>query len=124
MGTGKKILIVDDDVRITDLLADFCVDGGYQVRMVNDSRQAVATARDWKPDLITLDLEMPDMDGIDVLRSLRSDPATRAVPVIIISVVAREAALLKESVQGLFSKPIRFHSLLAQIQTLIDRPAA
>lgn len=115
----KKILIVDDDPRITDLLSDFCGDRGYDVMAVNDSRTAVATAKEWRPDLVTLDLEMPGKDGMEVLREIRAASDIGEVPVLIISVVARESALAKEPIQGVFDKPIKFTNLIKQIQELI-----
>ncbi|HRY29967.1 MAG TPA: response regulator, partial [Elusimicrobiota bacterium] len=71
MSEKKKILIVDDDSRITDLLSDFCGDHGYEVKTLNDSRQVVSTAMAWRPDLITLDLEMPERTGLEVLQEIR-----------------------------------------------------
>jgi DNA-binding response OmpR family regulator len=115
----KKILIVDDDPRITDLLSDFCADRGYEVLALNDSRQTLSTVQDWRPDLVTLDLEMPGKDGMEVLKDIRGCADTAAVPIIIISVVAREAALAKQPIQGVFDKPIKFHHLIKQIQELI-----
>ena len=117
---NKKILIVDDDPRITDLLSDFCADRGYDVKALNDSRLALNTAEEWQPDLITLDLEMPDKDGMEVLRNLRESPKTRNLPVVIISVVAHESAIAPETVQGLFDKPINFPGLIKQIQVLLQ----
>jgi two-component system, OmpR family, phosphate regulon response regulator PhoB len=121
---GKKILIVDDDPQITDLLAEFCAELGLVVRAVNDSRLVLAAAQEWRPDLITLDLEMPEVDGIEILKALRADPAVGRVPVIVISVLAKESTFLRGEVQGLFSKPIDFHAVLDRVRLLLTSQAA
>jgi CheY-like chemotaxis protein len=121
----KKILIVDDDPMITDLLAEFC--GGeldYEVKCLNDSAQVAGTALSWQPDLITLDLEMPGKDGLEVLKELKADPATRGIPVFIISIIAHEAPVPAQAVNGVFDKPIRFQPLLKQIKTLLEPATA
>jgi CheY-like chemotaxis protein len=124
MGEQKRILVIDDDPRITDLLAEFCTNLGYEVIPVNDGLSAVAAVEAWKPDLITLDLEMPGKDGLEVLRELRAHPETRNIPVLVISIVAREAKILPDEVQGVFDKPIRFQELLSEIDRLLQQPAA
>ncbi|MGQ0643931.1 MAG: response regulator transcription factor, partial [Elusimicrobiota bacterium] len=67
----KKILVVDDDPVLGDLAADFCRQADFEVRTETDGTSALKAAKDWKPDLVTLDLEMPGMDGVEVLRRLR-----------------------------------------------------
>lgn len=120
MSGRKRIMVVDDDERITDLLSEFCSDLGYEVKCVNRSPEAVGVAAEWRPHLITLDIEMPEMDGTEVLKSLRSDPATRDIPVLIISVLAKEGVIAPSAVQGLFSKPVKFSHLMGQIDQLLQ----
>lgn len=120
MAHKKRILVVDDDDRMTNLLAEFCADLGYDVKTVNQGAEAVSVALLWRPDLITLDLEMPDMDGLEVLRGLRSWEQLRSVPVVIISVVAEDTVNLPESVQAWFSKPLKLKTLNDQIERLLQ----
>ncbi len=120
----KRILIVDDEAQVTELLADFCSDIGCEVRMLNDSREALDVARAWKPDIITLDLEMPAPDGALLLQLLHADPLTRQIPVVVISVLAREVEFPEGEIQGVFSKPIDFHSLLVKLQTILELRSA
>jgi CheY-like chemotaxis protein len=120
MREKKKILIVDDDPLMTDLISEFCRELGYEVKAVNQSPLAAATAKDWRPNLITLDLDMPEMDGLEILKSLRADPQTQGIPVLIISARVREAEIPSEAVQGLFDKPIPFSTLLGQINRLLQ----
>ena len=116
----KRILVVDDDPQMTELLTDFCDGLGYEVITHTDGPSVTAAAQAWKPDLITLDLEMPGKDGLDVLNELRADPATRHIPVIIISVMATEAGIPPDLVQGVFDKPIAFQKLLGRIGTVLS----
>ena len=78
---------------------------------------AFKTAMEWQPNLITLDLEMPHLDGIEVLRQLQSDPATAGIPVVVISVVARGALVkgLLQNARAVFEKPIHLQKLIFRL---------
>ena len=80
-----KILIVDDDVQVTVLLGKLLTMEGYQITAVNDSSKAQETASNIKPDLILLDLMMPDPDGFKLCRMLRADPHFMFTPIIIVT---------------------------------------
>jgi len=80
-----KILIVDDDVQVTVLLGKLLTMEGYQITAVNDSSKAQETASTIKPDLILLDLMMPDPDGFKLCRMLRADPHFMFTPIIIVT---------------------------------------
>lgn len=116
----KRIMIVDDDPALAELLADFCSDMGHEVRLVTDSREALSTAAQFRPHLVTLDLEMPHFDGMEVLRQLRAHPATDKVAVVIVSVVAQELALAADLVKGRFTKPVRFEALREKIKKIFE----
>jgi len=89
-----KILIVDDDVIITDLMKMLVSMEGHQPTTVNDSTQAIAVADSVQPDLITLDLMMPGLTGFELCELLHNDPRFANVPVIIVS--ARDDPASKE----------------------------
>jgi DNA-binding response OmpR family regulator len=80
-----KILIVDDDVTITELMKALVIMGGHEPTTVNDSLLAMETARSLHPDLITLDLMMPGLNGFELCRLLQEDPALAETPIMIIS---------------------------------------
>jgi CheY-like chemotaxis protein len=82
---GHKILVVDDDEEIRVFLTTLLSDEGAYVSEAADGREALQTAERDKPDLITLDLSMPGMDGIDAFSALRENPATQEIPVCIIT---------------------------------------
>jgi CheY-like chemotaxis protein len=117
----NRILVVDDDPAIAEMIAEFCEGAGFETRTVTHSPDAFPTALEWKPDLITLDLEMPHMDGVEVLRRLQSDPRTAGVPVVVVSVVAKgalERGLLKDA-RAVFDKPVRLQKLVLRLMQLL-----
>jgi CheY-like chemotaxis protein len=90
----KKILIVDDEVALTRMLKlSLEKKGNYEVREENRARRAVDAAREFMPDLIVLDVVMPDMDGGDVAAKMQRDPSLRDIPIIFLTaIVPRQEA--------------------------------
>lgn len=88
----------------------------FEVMSINDSRLAVECARTWRPDCMTLDMEMPGLDGLDVLDQIRADPMTRDISVFVVSVLATEIPFPAGMVQGVFTKPIKFKALAEAIR--------
>jgi DNA-binding response OmpR family regulator len=80
-----KILMVDDDKLVTDLLEKLLKSDGYQTVIVNDSSKAVDVAQTENPDLVLLDLMMPQPDGFRVCRMLREVPQFKRLPIIIVT---------------------------------------
>jgi DNA-binding response OmpR family regulator len=80
-----KILIVDDDVEITTLLNTILSLSGFEISVVNDSTLAMETAESMKPDLFILDLMMPQPNGFELCRMIRSNPNLINTPIIIIT---------------------------------------
>src|SRR5262249_16722379 len=86
------ILIVDDEVVLTRLMRVALErTGKYEVRSENDPKSAVEVAREFKPDIIMLDLIMPDLDGGDVVDALRKDPELKPIPVVFLTASVRKA---------------------------------
>jgi CheY-like chemotaxis protein len=82
---SKKIMVVDDDPNIVDYLVTIFEDNGYATCTASDGRQALEVIKQEKPDLITLDLEMPEEWGPRFYRKYTQDPELKDIPVIIIS---------------------------------------
>jgi two-component system, OmpR family, response regulator len=92
--TIHKILLVDDEPAFTRVIRNYLQESGrFYVRMENTSTKALATAREFKPDLILLDVIMPDMDGGEIAAQLRNDPRLNQTPIIFLT-----AAVSKEDV--------------------------
>ncbi|HSQ55468.1 MAG TPA: response regulator, partial [Gemmata sp.] len=80
-----RILIADDDMQNADLLEAYLDGTGFETRIVANGEDTLAAARDWKPDLILLDIMMPKLSGFEVCRRLRADSATRDVAVLMVT---------------------------------------
>src|SRR5213593_3995653 len=92
--TKKKILVVDDEVSITRLLKlNLEKTGAYVVRSENEGTKTVAAAQEFKPDLILLDVMMPDIDGGDVAADLQADPLLRSVPIVFLTAAVKKEEL-------------------------------
>lgn len=108
MRDRKKMLIVDDNSMVRNLLkADFEED--FKVEVATCGAEGLETALRWRPEVILLDSEMPDMSGTDVVRSLGAQPETRNIPVIVITAndpdsETQRQLQLQENFKGLYSK--------------------
>ena len=108
----KKILVIDDESPIAEMIAEFCVSFGYEAKVTTTSENVLQTVKDYQPDLITLDLLMPEISGLEVMEELREDQITRNIPIIIISSLAgTPVADQIERSELVLSKPIRMSHL-------------
>jgi DNA-binding response OmpR family regulator len=118
-----KILVVDDEPAVTDLLAYNLRKSGYEPLVAADGREALRLARQARPDLILLDLMLPELDGLDVCRELRK---TSAVPIIMITARGEEidrVVGLELGADDYVSKPFSVRELLARIKAVLRRAA-
>jgi len=86
-----KVLVVDDEEYIQHILNFSFGAEGYEVITASDGEEAIAKAKREKPDVIVLDIMMPKMDGYEACKRLKSDPETKAIPVILLTAKGREA---------------------------------
>ena len=106
----KRVLIVDDEVHFTRLLKlNLERNGRYEVEEENRGAQALAAARKFKPDLVLLDIVMPDSSGNEIAAQLREDPELKGIPIIFIT-----AILSREEVTGMGGGLIGGHRFLAK----------
>jgi CheY-like chemotaxis protein len=119
------ILVIDDDPSIAELISDFCTGFGYSVHTLTDSQRAVERVKELRPSLITLDLQMPRIDGFEILKRLKNDPDTRNIPVIIVSILAGEAERqgLLSAAQAILTKPINFRKLKDKVDQYFSEKA-
>lgn len=82
---GKKILLIDDDQNIMKILEKRFEAGHFEVEMALNGKQGVEKAQEWKPDLIVLDLIMPDINGAEVCKQLKKDRQTARIPIVILT---------------------------------------
>lgn len=122
MGEPKNILVVDDEPGIREMLAPFLERAGYVVETASDGAEALEKAQSFQPDLILLDVLMPEMNGREVLRSLRE--AEDWTPVILLTQVgdAPERALaLEEGADDYLNKPFDSNELMARVKAVLRR---
>jgi CheY-like chemotaxis protein len=114
------VLIVDDEEGFRAGLADLLAMEGYQVTTAGDAVEAVRRLPEIKPEIILLDLRMPLLDGEAFLRGLRGLPATRQVPVVLISAKEELAAVAtRVGAAGYLAKPFEAPQLLALIERVL-----
>ncbi len=117
------ILVVDDEAHIRTLLQQVLSEAGYRVAEAVDGVDALAKVRTLRPDLIILDLMMPQLSGFDTLSALRSDPATSAIPVVILSVLDDRRKGLRLGADAYLTKPLNVDEILSTIERLLARAA-
>ena len=122
----KRILIVDDDEMIADLMEQTLLEEGYSARKTTQSLRFFDEVRDFRPDLILLDLMMPYLDGSDELQLLALQPDTRDIPIIMITAdgtaKSREEDYQKMGVRTVIIKPVNLTELLQLIRATIGAP--
>lgn len=123
MDDQKNILIIDDNPNNLRLLSQLLVERGYKVRAVLSGERALAAVQSTLPDLILLDIMMPEMSGYELCRRLKAAPQTQDIPIIFISALAETEDKVKAfSVGGVdyVSKPFQVDEVLARVETHID----
>ena len=80
-----KILVIDDEPEITDIVETFLTESGYTVEVENTAKNALEKARQFQPEVILLDIMMPDIDGYNVCQEIKNDPALAHIPVIFLT---------------------------------------
>ncbi len=117
------ILVVDDEQPIRALLRQVLSEAGYRVLEAVDGLDGLSKARAHDPDLIILDLMMPNLSGFDVLTALRTDSATSGLPVIILSVLDDRRKGLRLGADAYLTKPLNVDEILTTIERLLARAA-
>jgi len=116
---GKRLLLaVDDDPGVITLYKRYLEKQGYQVVGVTDSRQAIEQARRLKPDVITVDVLMPNKDGWSVIQELRETPETRNIPVVVCSIISDQGKGFSLGAADYLVKPITEDDLVLALKRL------
>ena len=118
-----RILVVDDDHLIRQMARDLLESASYFVEEAVDGADGLTQAAAFQPDLILLALMLPDMDGYAVCRTLKADPATRAIPVIFLTASTDSDVTRQASAAGAVAclrKPFELNALLALVETTLE----
>jgi len=121
----KHILIVEDDSDMVELLHLALTQAGHTTSVAATGTEALSMARRSPPDLVLLDLILPEVNGFDVCETLRREPATASVPVIMITALPGELPRLAGVEMGAaayFNKPFRIEDLVARVEALVCLP--
>ncbi len=120
---AKKILLVDDDLPIAHIVKSVVMEWKYEFYYTNQGNQALVLAKKHKPDLILLDIKLPDLDGFSVQSQLWDDEATRNIPILLFTahVKLTEPHGASPNVVGFILKPFDVNQLILKISSVIDR---
>jgi len=122
---NELILIVEDNPQSLKLVRDILQVKGYQTLETETGEEGVRLARERRPALILMDIQLPGINGIEALQRLRADPVTSATPVIAVtaSVMTQDRSrIMAAGFNGFQSKPISVNQLLATVREVLDKP--
>ena len=120
---GKRVLIADDEPNIVASLEFLMEQAGFEVKLAANGQEALELVASFRPDLVLLDVMMPVKNGYEVCQSLKSDPATRTVKVVMLSAKGRDVEVAKGLELGAdayVTKPFSTRDLVAQIRGMLD----
>lgn len=119
-----KILIADDDPHIRHIIGEMAKKRGHQVLFAEDGATAIAQALSEHPDAITLDIQMPKLDGRDAMSRLRRDPMTAKVPVLVVSAQSDDYTrelCLDMGADDFVDKPFDANHLISKLEYLVEK---
>ena len=124
--TGTTVLVADDDADKLDDLAFLIASEGATVRTARNAREALDVLRTWMPDVMLLDVSMPDMDGCELLAVIRREPTLREVPAVAVtgfSLARDRRRCVEAGFAGHMTKPFDLEALLRLIARLAPKPS-
>jgi two-component system cell cycle response regulator DivK len=116
---SKVILIIEDNEKNLRLIHDILESQGYRVLQARSGKEGIEAAREQRPDLIIMDIQMPGIDGITATRILKQDEQTCNIPVIALTAMAMKGdrdRILQAGCDGYLPKPVRFDALLEAVE--------
>jgi two-component system response regulator MprA len=122
--TKAPVLVIDDEESIIDLIKLGLKYEGFEVVAANDGEEGIAAAQRTNPSFIILDWMLPDMDGLEVCRRLRSNPTTREIPILLLTAkdeVGSRVEGLNTGADDYLTKPFSFEELVARIRAILRR---
>jgi len=119
----KKVLIVEDNELNMKLFRDLLTVHGYDTVETQDGRVAVDMVRTHQPDLVLMDIQLPQISGLDIIRSIKTDDALKAIPVVAVTAFAMkgdESKIRSGGCEAYISKPISVASFLETVRAFLD----
>lgn len=122
--TAPKILLIEDDNFLAGMYVTKLSMENFTVELAGDGKSGLAKATSWKPDLVLLDVLLPKMNGFEVLKNLKSDPATKNVPVILLTNLGQKSDVVQGLDLGAADYLIKAHfmpsEVVAKIKTILQ----
>ncbi|HTJ41801.1 MAG TPA: response regulator [Kofleriaceae bacterium] len=120
-----RILVVDDEADVVRTVTKALEARGHTITIARDGAEAIAAVAENRPDLLVIDLAIPKIDGAEVARRLKADPATRAVPILMMSAsyLAMEAVAEGQGADEFVVKPFLRDTLVKQVERLLAKRA-
>lgn len=126
--TVKRIICIEDEQEMIDLIQLILGRRGFQVTGASGGKEGLTLVRDGRPDLVLLDLMMPDMDGWEVYQQMKADESTRDIPVIVVTAKAQNIdkvlALHIAKVEDYIAKPFSPQELLESVEKVLGETPA
>ena len=116
---AKTVLIVEDEADAAELFAEMMRVSGFRVRKTSSSTPALSMMTEEKPDIVLLDIMMPDVSGLDILRQMRHDPALATIPVVVVSAKSMPADIrngMEAGASTYLTKPVGFLELKEAVE--------
>jgi two-component system, OmpR family, alkaline phosphatase synthesis response regulator PhoP len=120
---AARVLIADDHPQGVELLEAYLADTGYEVEAAYDGEETLRKVKDWRPDVVLLDIMMPKISGFEVCKRLKADPATRGVAVLMITALDQPSDVERAVDAGtddFLTKPINQTDLLNRVRALLE----
>ena len=121
--TGRKVVVVEDNELNMKLFREVLESSGYRMLEAGTGERAVALTTEHRPDLVLMDIHLPDIDGVEALRILRADERTASVPVVALTAQAMEGdreRFLAAGFDGYLSKPVNIADLLDAVRSYCE----
>lgn len=122
----KRVLIVEDNDLNLKLFRDLLSANGYETLETKDGVEAVSLTRNMRPDLILMDIQLPEVSGLDITQKIKSDPEIRHIPVVAVTAFAMkddEEKILKAGCESYISKPIAIDHFMGTVKKFLEKDA-
>ena len=122
--THERIIIIEDEADILEVLEFNLAEEGFIVMGSKLGEEGLELVRQDQPDLLLLDLMLPDLDGLDICRQLKADPATSQIPIVVVSARNRESDVALGMASGAddyITKPFNIDDLIARVRDVLRR---
>jgi two-component system cell cycle response regulator DivK len=120
---SKKVLVVEDDFLNRLFFCDVLKEEGFEVEPVADEREALARTQAFQPDLIVMDIHMPHISGVEIIKSLKANPSLAEIPVLAVTGYVgkgEESEVRSAGAGGYLPKPVSIAPFVAAVNELID----